>query len=64
MNEEERLTASRFEFTAQERTIWISHYPDEVPIVNNLRRHRNYADRRFDSAMKAASLGDFSAQHR
>ena len=39
MSEEERLTASRFEFTAQERTIWISHYPDEAPIVNDEFEH-------------------------
>lgn len=39
MSAEERLEASRFEFTARQRTLWIAHYRDEVPIVNDEYEH-------------------------
>ncbi len=39
MSAEERLEASRFEFTARQRTLWIARYRDEVPIVNDEYEH-------------------------
>jgi hypothetical protein len=34
MTPEQRLAASRFKFKSWERTVWATHYPDEVPLVN------------------------------
>lgn len=34
-----RLEGYRYSFTARQRTIWIAHYPDEVPIVGNEYEH-------------------------
>jgi hypothetical protein len=33
MGAQERLMASRYEFTQRERTIWAARYPDEVPLL-------------------------------
>jgi hypothetical protein len=34
-----RLEGYRYGFTARQRTIWIAHYPDEVPIINGEYEH-------------------------
>lgn len=39
MSPQARLLAYRDSFTARQRTIWIAHYPDEVPIVNGEFEH-------------------------
>lgn len=35
MTPEERIRASRYQFKAWERQVWASHFPDEVPLVND-----------------------------
>lgn len=39
MSPEARRSAYRYSFTARQRTIWIAHYRDEVPIVNGELEH-------------------------
>jgi len=34
-----RLEGYRYSFTPRQRTIWIAHYPDEVPIVDGEYEH-------------------------
>ena len=34
MSPEERLRASRHEFDRWQRSVWASHFPEEVPTVN------------------------------
>jgi hypothetical protein len=34
MSVEERVRASRYEFTTRERTIWAGRFPEEVPLIN------------------------------
>jgi hypothetical protein len=34
MSAEERVLASRYEFTSRERTIWAGRFPDEVPMIH------------------------------